>query len=194
MDLAPYVDGLRRELVAAAAAGGDDARALAERLTGALDAATRLALLEALSDAAATITAELAPGSVDVRLRGRDADFVVVPPPADALPADPPAADPPAAYPTPDAGDVNDVQSDVTATSPEGDDAALARITLRLPESLKARAEAAAGRDGVSLNAWLVRAVAAAVDAPAGPIGPSGRAGRTRRTPPGGRSLTGWAR
>jgi hypothetical protein len=192
MDLAPYVDGLRRELVAAAAAGGDDARALAERLTGALDAATRLALLEALSDAAATITAELAPGSVDVRLRGRDADFVVVPPPADAPPADPPADEP--AADVRDARDVDDVRRDVTATSPEGDDAAVARITLRLPESLKGRAEAAAGRDRVSLNAWLVRAVAAAVDAPAGPPGPAGRAGRTRRTPPGGRSLTGWAR
>ena len=82
MDLAPYVESLRRELVAAAGAGGDDARALAERRTGALDAATRLALLEALSDAAAVITSDLAPGSVDVRLRGRDPDFVVTPPPA----------------------------------------------------------------------------------------------------------------
>ena len=69
MDLMPYVENLRRQLAVAAEAGGPDARALAERLTGALESAARLALLEALSAAADEITRDLAPGSVDVRLR-----------------------------------------------------------------------------------------------------------------------------
>src|SRR6185312_11306343 len=77
MDLQPYVDGVRHELGVAAAAGGADAQALADRLTAPLDSAIRLALLEALSDAASEITRELAPGSVDVRLRGREPEFVV---------------------------------------------------------------------------------------------------------------------
>src|SRR6187455_2408453 len=83
MDLSPYVDGIRRELSVAAEAGGEDARALAERLTAPLESAVRLALLEALSAAADEITRDLAPGSVEVRLRGRDPDFVVTPPPAE---------------------------------------------------------------------------------------------------------------
>ena len=79
MDLQPYVDRVRHELEVAAAAGGPDAEALAERLTAPLDSAIRLALLEALSDAAQEITREMAPGSVDVRLRGRDPEFTVSP-------------------------------------------------------------------------------------------------------------------
>ncbi|HEY1330868.1 MAG TPA: YlcI/YnfO family protein [Actinomycetota bacterium] len=45
--------------------------------------------------------------------------------------------------------------------SPEEDSA---RITLRLPESLKLAAEAASNREGLSTNAWLVRAVKRALD------------------------------
>ena len=66
MDLTPYVDQLRRELVASAELGGDEARALAERLTGPLEASLRLALLSALSTAAEEITSQLAPELVDV--------------------------------------------------------------------------------------------------------------------------------
>ena len=77
MDLQPYVDAVRHELAVAAAAGGQDAEALAERLTAPLESAIRLALLEALSEAAEQITRDLAPGSVDVRLRGRDPEFTV---------------------------------------------------------------------------------------------------------------------
>ena len=83
MDLTSYVDNLRHELAVAAEAGGDDVRALAERLTAPLDSAVRLVLLDALSAAAAEITRDLAPGSVDLRLRGREPSFVVTPPPAD---------------------------------------------------------------------------------------------------------------
>src|SRR5882672_3316941 len=83
MNLTPYVDNLRRELAVAAEAGGEDARALAERLTAPLESTARLVLLEALSAAADEITRDLAPGSVEVRLRGRDPDFVVTAPPGD---------------------------------------------------------------------------------------------------------------
>ena len=87
MDLAPYVSDLRSQLAAAAETGGPEARDLAERLTATLESAFRLALLDALSVATAEITQELAPGSVELRLRGRDPEFVVV------LPT-PPAARP----------------------------------------------------------------------------------------------------
>ena len=82
MDLTQYVNDLQHQLEVAAEAGGEEASALAERLTGPLESATRLVLLEALSVAASEITRELAPGSVDVRLRGRDPEFVVTSPPA----------------------------------------------------------------------------------------------------------------
>ena len=39
-----------------------------------------------------------------------------------------------------------------------------ARITLRLPEMLKSSVEAAAAREGVSVNSWLVQALARAVE------------------------------
>ncbi|GAA0234020.1 hypothetical protein GCM10010492_36070 [Saccharothrix mutabilis subsp. mutabilis] len=143
MDLTPYVDNLRRELAMAAEAVGDEARALADRLTTQVDSAARLTLLEALSSAAAEITRDLAPGSVDVRLRGRDPEFVVTAPPAE------PAAAPRAAAPPP---------------PPVDDDGAMTRINLRLPEHLKQRVEDAAAQAGISVNAWLVRAASAALD------------------------------
>ena len=144
MELGPYVDTLRQELGTAAAAGGEEARALAERLTAPLESAVRLTLLDALSAAAAEITRELAPGSVDVLLRNREPVFVITPPPVDE-----PAPAPSRAAPPPPA---------------EGDDAATARINFRLPDSLKSRIEDAAGRAGLSVNAWLVRATAAALE------------------------------
>ena len=99
-------------------------------------------LLDALSAAADEITRELAPGSVELRLRGGEPEFVVTPAPADE-PAEPePTRRPP--------------------RSPDADEAATARINLRLPEQLKAGVEQAAGRERLSVNAWLVRAAAAA--------------------------------
>jgi hypothetical protein len=163
MDLTPYAENLRRELAVAAAAGGEDARALAERLTAPLESAIRLTLLDALSAAADEITRELAPGSVEVRLRAGEPEFVVTAAPADE-PADALAEAPP----------------------PEADEGATARINLRLPEQLKAGIEQAAGRERLSVNAWLVRAAAAAV----------AHDERDRRTPRrGGRigqAYTGW--
>lgn len=55
-----------------------------------------------------------------------------------------------------------------------------ARLTLRLPETLKARTEDAAATEGLSVNAWLVRAVGAALY-PTTPFG-SGTSGPRRIT------------
>ena len=81
MELDRYVEELRNQLMVAAEAGGDDARELAGRLIAPLESSVRLMLLEALSDAANEITLELAPGSVEVRVRGREPELVVTPAP-----------------------------------------------------------------------------------------------------------------
>ena len=90
MDLTPYVASLGRELLTAVETGGDDGTALIERLTVSMESAIRLTLLEALSAAADEITRDLAPGSVQVRLRGRDPDFVVTPRQVEQSPETPP--------------------------------------------------------------------------------------------------------
>ncbi|MCT7659362.1 histidine kinase [Mycobacterium deserti] len=146
MDLQPYVDAVRHELAVAAAAAGPDAQGLAERLTAPLESSIRLALLEALSEAAEQITRELAPGSVDVRLRGRDPEFAVST-----------AEDPPVLA----SGDVDD------------DGGGTWRVTLRLPEQMRSRVDAAARGEGLSVNAWLVRAVSTALGRPRRPQGAS---------------------
>jgi predicted transcriptional regulator len=162
MDLAPYVSDLQRQLVDAAETGTEDTRAVAERLASGLDAATRLVLLDVLSAAVGEITRDLAPGSVDLRLRGREVEFVVSAP----------------------SGDVEEEAA--PAASVDLDDASTTRTTLRLPDALKARVDDAAAADGLSVNTWLVRAVASALD-------PKQRraAQRTLRT---GDSFAGWAR
>jgi hypothetical protein len=176
MELTQYVENLRRELTTAAEVGGEDARALADRLIPALDAAVRLTLLEALSAAADEISAELAPGSVDVRLRGGTAGFVVTPPPAAAGPA---------------AGDAVGGPVEVRLPAGEGDDAAMVRINLRLPANLKALIEDAAAGGGISVNAWIVRAAAAAL------ANEGRRAAPAATQPPDrivGQSYSGWGR
>lgn len=150
MDLGGYVEKVRRELAVAAEAGGDEARALVERLVAPLESTVRLTLLEALSAAADEITRELAPGSVHLRLRGREPDFVVTAPPTEPAERNASAVH---MSPTPPVAG----QSDAT-------DGAMARINFRPPEGLKTRIEEAAGREGLSVNAWLVRAASAALD------------------------------
>ncbi|MFI6271991.1 hypothetical protein [Micromonospora zamorensis] len=174
MELRSYVENLRDEFAVAAEGVDADGRALAERLFAQLEAATRLTLLEALSDAADEITRELAPGSVHVRLRGREPDFVVTPasPPVD----EPSEATGPQAPPVP-------------VLPPDGDDGGTSRINLRLPDHLKASVEEAAGRAGLSVNAWLVRAVAGAIGA-----GDTERRPPRRVEPRSGQHFTGWAR
>ena len=162
MDIGEYVTDLQRQLVQAAENGNDDTRAVAERLAAGLDSATRLVLLDALSAAAGEITRDLAPGSVDVRLRGREIEFVVT------------------------AHHAESDADDAIAPVVDIDDASTSRTTLRLPDALKARVDDAAAADGLSVNTWLVRAVASALE-------PKQRraAQRTLRT---GDSFAGWVR
>ncbi len=169
MDLTHYVSELRHQLGVAADAGGEEARQLAERLTAPLEAASRLVLLEALSDAAGEITRELAPGSVEVRLRGREPEFVVTKA-VNAI--------------------FEDVAEVVATPSPapvaDLDEGSTSRTTLRLPDHLKVRVEEAAARDGISVNAWLVRAVTGALE----PNSPRAAPREIR----GGERFTGWVR
>jgi hypothetical protein len=175
MELEQHVNNLREQLAVAAETGGEEARALAERLAAPLDAAVRLTLLEVLAAAAAEITRELAPGSVELRLRGGGPEFVVTPPsPAGGGDAEEESTGAESAGPPP--------------ASTGAGEGAVSRINLRLPDELKARIEQAAGREGLSVNAWLVRAAAAAVERG------EGRARRAPGPPRGGRRYTGWGR
>ena len=182
MDITPYVERLRHDLSQAAAAGDEQVRDAAERLTLALDPSMRLALMEALSQAAAEITTEMRAGSVDVRLTGRELEFVVEHPA-------PPATTQASPAQSPDSDD-------------DEDDGATARITLRLPESVKTKAEELAAKTGSSLNTWIVNVLRSAtregainidIDLSsipflegADPFGP-GRGGHR-----GSRRMTGW--
>ncbi len=161
----------------AADAGGQDARALAERLTAPRESAARLVLLEALSAAADEITRDLAPGSVEVRLRGRDPSFVVTPPPSDEA--------------FEGAADVGSEAAERDTFDPQASDAedgGTSRINLRLPDALKLRVEQAASRERLSVNAWLVRAAEAAVQTD------STDRQSGKRSPRGGQRYTGWVR
>jgi Ribbon-helix-helix protein, copG family len=177
MDLTSYVSNLGREFATLAEAGGDEARALVEGLTGPLESAIRMTLLDALSAAADEITRELAPGSVELRLRGRDPNFVVTSPAAEllGLPAEDAAAT------------VDGAQDSDLLISEEGP---AARINVRLPEQLKAAIEEAAGREGRSVNAWLVRAAAAALQRSDRDQRPAPRASGKRTK----QNFTGWVR
>jgi hypothetical protein len=169
MDLGPYLQEIHRQLEAAAEAGGEEARAVAERIAAPLESAIRLALQDALTAAAEEITVELAPGSVELRLRGRDPEFVVTLP----------SMEQPA----------HETQGD--RSTPAGwpgqaeDDGSISRINLRMPESLKARIEQAAGSEGLSVNSWLVRAASAGLER---------AASDRRREWPTAQRYTGWAR
>lgn len=180
MDLTPYVESLRADLEAAAAAGTDATRETARLLSAALEPAVRLSLVDALSAMAAEVTATGGAGSVEIRMHGREPQVVVL--------SEEPAAEPPVAPPAP-------------PPPPEADDeGGTARVSLRLPESLKAQTEERAAAEGLSLNSWIVRAVHHAVHGGAhwnahgwsihGPAGTWGGHGPGRR---GGR-ITGFGR
>ncbi len=161
MDLTPFIDGLQRDLAANAAAGGAEIARAAELLAGSLEASARLCLLEALSEAAAEITTKLNAATVDVRLRGREADLTVT--------------------------DVTQSREESFAAPVDTTASDLARVTLRIPDTLKTASERAAAAEGISVNAWLVRVIAAAV---------SGRPGPGPTPPPthrAGRRITGFA-
>ena len=148
MNLSRHVEEIRR-------AGSDEGS----------QSAIHLALLDLLGEAAAEITSDLAPGSVVVRLRGREPEFVVALPPSDDAVEEPPPSEPIAV-----------------------DDSEMTRINMRLPDQLKSRIEQAADRDNISINAWLVRAAAAALDRG------EARPADTGRAPSSGNRYRGWAR
>ncbi|MFI6985636.1 hypothetical protein ACIBSV_44730 [Embleya sp. NPDC050154] len=164
MELREYVEALRDELVTASAAGDAETRAVAERLVAPLESAVRLTLLKVLSAAADEITRDLAPGSVDLRLRGMEPSFVVTAPSGNG-------AGEGAAEETDDAaGDWS------TGTARGG---ATARINFRPPQEMKDEIEKAASRQGISVNTWMVRASAAALS-------------NSRRSHRGKQQFSGW--
>lgn len=170
MDLTPYVARLQRDLVVAARAGGPEASELAELVAGTLEPSARMLLLDAVVEAAAEVSERLAPGSVDVRMRGRDLDLVVSPAVPDVAPAPTPAP--------------------ATVETDDDEAGGTARLSLRLPERLKPRVEEAAEAAGMSVNAWLVRTVATAV------ADPSSSPTASHQVPPvrTGQRHTGWVR
>lgn len=152
MQLRPYVEGLQADLAEIAAVGDDSVADAARRLTAAVGASAGLRLLDALTEAALELSSQLSNGHVEIRLAGQDPSFVYVEDEAEP------------------------------AAQPSGEEALVARISLRLPEGLKVAVEAAATREGVSVNSWLVRALARAVSS----------SSTTRRGP--GNRLTGYGR
>lgn len=166
MDLTVYTDSLRDDLTAAAALGDEPTRRTAAALATSVEPALRLTLMTALSDLAAEVTAALGDRVVEVRLDGRDVRVVVSGDRADPEPAPSPAA--------PGPRTVEDVTGDIS------------RVTLRVVEQVKAKAEEAAGREGVSLNSWLAQAVQGALREPGARPRPD--------TDGGAGSLRGWVR
>jgi hypothetical protein len=130
MQLDSHIQAIQQELAATGALGDEAAAEAARRIGEALAATLHLHLLDLLGEAALEITGQIEPGRVEVRLAGRDPELVVI---ADETPN--------------------------TSQVGFGEEAS-GRITLRLPESLKAGIEAAADREGISTNAWLVRTIA----------------------------------
>ncbi|MHA6781364.1 toxin-antitoxin system HicB family antitoxin [Pseudonocardia saturnea] len=152
MDISQYVSRLREDLASSAAAGDEQTQRTAALLGAAIEPAARLAMMNALSDLAAEVTAALGDRTVDVRLDGRDIRVVVSP---DAHPAPEPEPQQQFKGFGADAGDIS-------------------RITLRLVEQIKNQAEQAASSQGVSLNTWVAQAVQGALHG----NGPGPRRGR----------------
>ena len=142
MQVIPHVEALKADLAAVAGVGDDAVAAAAERLSQALTASVSLRLLDVLQEAALEVSEQVPSGHVEVRLAGQEPLLVYV----EDEPAEP-------------------------APSQPADEGLSARITLRLPESLKTAVEAAAAREGQSVNAWLLRALTRAVSAPAPRVG-----------------------
>ena len=157
MDLTPYVETMRAHLLTAAAMGDDQARETARLLADALEPGARLALTNALSAFAAEVTAAWGAGSVEIRMRSGEPEVVVT------------------------AETVTSEATEGTFVNIEAHDAGAARVSLRMPESVKSAAENRANESALSLNAWLTRTIAGALSrvppppAPPGPPLPPGR-------------------
>jgi hypothetical protein len=133
MDIERHVQAIQSDLAKAAALGDDASAAAGERLAAAVESSLQLRLFDVLTEATLALNAQLSSGHIEVRLSGRDPELVLV----------------------------EDRAAEAEAPPAPGDDLS-ARITLRLPEALKAQIEAAASREGVSTNAWIVRALSRA--------------------------------
>ena len=137
MDLGPHLDAILGDLEALA--GSDEATAATfERLGRPLEASIQVRLLDVLGEASLELGEQLPAGHVEVRVSGRDARLVYV--------GAPEAAEAP--------------------SEPAEDEGETTRLTLRMSDSLKTAVESAATADGLSVNAWLVRAVKGALDRP----------------------------
>ncbi len=134
MDITRYVTAIQQDLAAAAALGDEATAEAGRRLSEAVESALTLRVLDLLTEAAVALSGSLRAGHVEVRLAGREPELVFV-----------------------------DEQATGDDVPTPGDDLS-ARITLRLPETLKTSVEAAATREGVSTNAWIVRALSRALD------------------------------
>lgn len=139
MNLDPYLVSILADLDRATALADEQTRAVAAKVAAAVEPALRLALVHALSDAAASITSELADAAVVVRMEGRD--------PVLSVHRAEVAAPMPPAPPTPPA----------LPTAPEAEDGETARVTVRLPQSLKAQLDRLAVEADQSLNTWIVQ-------------------------------------
>jgi hypothetical protein len=136
VETAPFLDAIRGDL-AAVSVGDESATAVVERLGRSLDSSLQLRLFDVMGQAALELSEQMPSGHVEVRLAGRDVQLVHVP----------------------------DASQDETPT-PVDEEGGTARLTLRMPERLKSRVEEAAGREGISTNAWLVRAIGSGLDRP----------------------------
>jgi len=130
MQLESHIQAIQGDLAATAGLGDEATAEAARRLSEALASTLHLRLLDLIGEAVSEIGAQLESGRVEVRLAGRDPELVVVP-----------------------------------EDAPEGPQLApgeeyAGRITLRLPETIKAAVEAAASQEGISTNAWLVKTIA----------------------------------
>ena len=134
MQLDSHIQAIQEDLAATAGLGDETTAEAARRLSEALASTLHLRLLDLLGEAALEIGGQLEAGRIEVRLAGRDPEFVV------------------ASDEAPDSAQIG-----------FGEEHS-GRITLRLPESLKVSVEAAAAREGISTNAWLVRTIARMVD------------------------------
>ena len=131
MQIAHHIHAIQEDLAAAASLAADEATVEAgRRLTQALGSSLHLRLLDVVSEAALALT-DSVPGRIEVRLAGRDPELVYV----------------------------EEEDAEPEPTQPGADDSFSARITLRLPEGLKAQIEVAANIEGASVNTWIVRAL-----------------------------------
>ena len=199
MDLTPYTQNLRDDLLTAASVGDEDARRAAALLAGAIEPAARLAIMNALSDLAAEVTGALQDTTVELRLDGRDVRVSVTRHAQDDAPVGVPGrssfftkrgaqnGDGADIHPAGDGGpSAEDLRRAMQDAGGE-----LSRTTVRLFNELKAQAERAASEQGVSLNTYISRAVSDSVRSAV-----PNKGGHRGRGPggPDGRNVTGYFR